>query len=145
MSPFIFLYNDILSYTTIQLIDMNGTALKRYSFLIGVVIYRRTNRSWLFKGKVTIRTPPVFKSYCRIPGFSAGDHALARGQSPLLSFGLSPFMLTALYLPHCFIGIKWRRLPVFIGFSETTTSRVSLRSSSSNFFHANWLSLSSST
>jgi hypothetical protein len=75
---------------------MNGTVLKCYSFLIGVVIYRQKNQSWIFQGKITIGTPPVFKSYRRIPGFSAGDldH---QGQAPLLSFGLSPFMLTALY------------------------------------------------
>ena len=52
---------------------MNGTVLKWYSFLIGVVIYRQTNQSWIFQGKITIRTPPVFKSSCRIPEFSAGD------------------------------------------------------------------------
>jgi len=33
-----FFVNDILSYITIQLMDMNGTALKWYSFLIGVVL-----------------------------------------------------------------------------------------------------------
>jgi len=65
---------------------MNGTALKCYSFLIGVVIDRQTNLSWIFQGKITIHTPPVFKSYRRIPGFSAGDLD-GQGQAPLLCSG----------------------------------------------------------
>ena len=56
-----------------QLMGMNGTAHKCYSFLIGVVIYRQTSRSCTIKGKGTICTPPVFKSYGRIPEFSTGD------------------------------------------------------------------------
>jgi len=30
---------------------MNGTALKWYSFLNGVVIYRQTNQSWIYRRK----------------------------------------------------------------------------------------------
>ena len=49
-------------------------------------------------------TPPVFKSYCRIPEFSHG-----RPYVKVISIalhGLEPFMLSPLYLRPGFFGVK---------------------------------------
>ena len=92
-------------------LGMNGTALKWLQLpKRGRCISFKPILEGQRKG-CAIPTPPIIKSYCRIPEFSTGD-LLLRSKLHCFSSGFSHHADAIIPAP-CFSHIKWRWSPVF--------------------------------